>query len=95
MVARGAVGIIMADSVVCGSLVVVFVDRAGDMVLMTARQLNLNLHLSAWRRALHGERQCTPNGEQHGEQQDEPDAKRLHRVLVYLEARSSTEYTWR
>jgi hypothetical protein len=69
----------MADSRVCGGSVMVFVAQAGSMVLMSARELSLNLDLSAWRRALHGERQPTPNGEQHGEQQDEPDAKRLHR----------------
>ena len=77
MVVRGAAGV-MTGSVVCSSLVLVFVVRAGRMVLMNPGHMSLSLHLSAWRRALHGERQRTPYGEQHGEQQKEPDAKGLH-----------------
>lgn len=68
----------MADSVVCGSVVVVLVARAGGVVFVPSRELSLDLGLCAGRRALHGDRQRTPNGEQQGEQQKEPDAKRLH-----------------
>ena len=75
MVAGGVSG---RSLVLVAVAVSVAVAEAGCMLAMTARQPSLHLGLPARCRALHGDRQRAPNGEQHGEQQEEPEAKRLH-----------------
>ena len=79
MVVRSVVGPGVVDPVVCCGLMTVMV-RTGGVVFVASRKLSLCLCLGlcAGRRALHGNRQRSPYGEQHGEQQKEPDAKRLH-----------------
>lgn len=77
MVVSSVVGPAVVGRVVCCGLMTVVV-RTGGVLFVASRKLSLYLGLCAGRRALHGNRQRSPYGEQHGEQQKEPDAKGLH-----------------
>lgn len=68
MAVRPVVGAVRGSLVVSSTLRVVHVS-AGQL------RLGLHLGLRAGQRAVHADRQRTPDGEQHGEQQQEPKAK--------------------
>ena len=78
---------ILACAVVVDSVVMdarVFMYRI-CMVMVGYIRLDLDgigRYRSAGRRAGHGHRHRAPNGEQHGEQNQEPDAQELHRKSV-------------
>lgn len=89
---------IMAWAVVVGSVVMdagVFMHRV-RVVMMERIHVNLGglgRYRGASRRAGHGHRHRAPDGEQHGKQNQEPDAEELHRekrirrtVTVRIEA---------
>jgi hypothetical protein len=79
---RGATaGTVMADAMVVRSdlVVLVFVPRrARFMAMRVLGQLNLGLKAKAAHRTQHARSQRAPNGEQHGKQKQEPEAKGLH-----------------
>ena len=71
-------GAIMALKVACGHVVILVPMPGAGMVLVPARLWGLHLHLHTRRRALHGNRQRPPNGQQQGKQQQEAKAKKWH-----------------
>ena len=68
----------MALKVACGHVVILVPMPGAGMVLVPARLWGLHLHLHTRRRALHGNRQRPPNGQQQGKQQQETKAKKWH-----------------
>ena len=78
----GTIRVVMGCGVVTCSLVkVLMLVARGMRLVMRVRmlgQLSLGLNAKASNRAQHASCQCTPNGEQHGKQHKEPEAKGLH-----------------
>ena len=64
----------------CGPLgVLVFMANVARLMMSVLDQLSFRLSTKLPRRAQHAGSQRAPNREQHCEQQDEPEAKGLHK----------------
>lgn len=82
VVVRVAARMVMTGAMVLRRdlVLLMLVMRRVGVVVRVRRlgQLHLRLDAEATNRAKHASGHCAPNGEQHGKQHEEPEAKRLH-----------------